>query len=88
METISAHEKDIAAIDKDLVKLITKGKIATNIYQGAKIEWDVQKFQHESKYGHQIAEGHLDLTNPKVKASVDKLEKGWARVAKLQKRGE
>ncbi|NBY19524.1 hypothetical protein EBQ74_04615 [bacterium] len=57
---------------------------ATVNFQGEKAEWDVEKYQHEAKYGHKIAEGHMELTDPKAKKSYDKLMKHWDQVQKLR----
>ena len=90
-ETIAKSEKElegkskqVAQIEKELVNAKTTMTIATVAFQGEKIVWDVEKYEHEAKYGHKIAEGHMELSDPKAKTSYDALMKHWEGVQKLR----
>ncbi len=81
---IEKKSKDEKKLEKELTESKTKMTNATVNFQGEKAVWDVEKYQHEAKYGHKIAEGHLELSDPKAKKSYDALMKHWDEVQKLR----
>jgi len=78
---IAQHEAEIENLNKQLIQLKTKEKLATVKYQAEKGVWDVEKYQYEAKYGHHVAEGE-ELSEKGTKEK-EALEKHWDYVQSL-----
>jgi len=84
IKNTQAREKDTEKLRKELVQLKTKEKIATVKFQAEKGVWDVEKYEHEAKYGHYEAAGHAEKIGVKGQKSLEKLLKHLEEVMKYR----
>jgi len=80
---LKAKESEINRVEKELIQLRTKEKNAVTKFQSAKAVWDVEKYQYEAKWGHEIAEGH-ESHGPEAGLARQKVFDSLAKVMKLK----